>query len=214
LDGLQVSEKSCLIVVDMQYDFLPGGSLAIEGGDEIIDDINDCIDLFYNNGGLIVLTQDWHPKNHLSFASAHAGIQPFEPLSGPGIGPVAWPDHCIQGTRGAMLHEDLDQSKAHLIIRKGYNKTIDSYSVFVENDHETKTGLEGFLKEKGITTIYICGLALDYCVFYSAIDGRKAGFEINVLTDLTRAVGSPENSVEMAMSEMKKQNCLLVKFKQ
>jgi len=175
---VSITPTDALIIIDVQNDFIPGGSLAVSDGDMIIDGANRLSGKFRDNGARIVVTQDWHPAGHQSFASAHEGKNPFDPVEGLfGIGPVLWPDHCVQGTGGAAFHSDLDVNMAHLIIRKGYHPTIDSYSAFLENDQETETGLSGYLESTHTRRIFICGLALDYCVFWSAMDSAKKGFE-------------------------------------
>ena len=173
-----------LVVVDIQYDFLPGGSLAVAGGDEIIEPINALAKRFRN----VVLTQDWHPAGHISFASSHAGMQPFQVIELPYGPQVLWPDHCIIGTKGAEFSVALDIPHAQTIIRKGYRETIDSYSGFKENDHQTLTGLGGYLRERGLKRIFVCGLATDYCVAWTAEDGVAAGFEAVIIEDATRAI--------------------------
>ncbi|MHA1680486.1 MAG: bifunctional nicotinamidase/pyrazinamidase [Promethearchaeota archaeon] len=192
-----------LIVIDMQYDFLPGGALPVDQGDTIIPGINELIDLFHNKNLPVIFTQDWHPENHASFASRH-GKQPYDPVDDPAglIGPVLWPDHCIQGERGAMLHDDLHVDKGIAIIRKGYHRAIDSYSAFLENDKITKTGLKGFLEGIGVRRVFVCGLALDYCVYNTAIDARMLGFEVMFVLDLAMAVGTPEGILSESLSTM------------
>lgn len=175
-----------LLVVDVQNDFCPGGNLAVSGGDEIIPLINDLSEHFDR----VVLTQDWHPAGHLSFASSHIGKAPFDTVEMPYGEQILWPEHCIQGTSGAEFHPDLDLKRAGLIIRKGFRKRIDSYSAFFENDHKTPTGLTGYLRECGIGTIYIAGLATDFCVHWSAVDGREQGFEVFVIEDASRGIDS------------------------
>jgi nicotinamidase/pyrazinamidase len=173
-----------LVVVDIQYDFLPGGSLAVAGGDEIIEPINALAKRFRN----VILTQDWHPAGHISFASSHAGMQPFQIIELPYGPQVLWPDHCIIGTKGAEFSVALDIPHAQTIIRKGYRETIDSYSGFKENDHQTLTGLAGYLRERGLKRIFLCGLATDYCVAWTAEDGVAAGFDAVIIEDATRAI--------------------------
>ena len=173
-----------LIVVDIQYDFLPGGSLAVAGGDEIIEPINALAKRFRN----VILTQDWHPAGHISFASSHPGTQPFQTIELPYGPQVLWPDHCIIGTKGAQFSVALDIPHAQTIIRKGYRETIDSYSGFKENDHQTLTGLAGYLRERGLKRLFLCGLATDYCVAWTAEDGVAAGFDCVVIEDATRAI--------------------------
>jgi nicotinamidase/pyrazinamidase len=173
-----------LAVVDIQYDFLPGGRLAVAGGDEIIPLVNQVGARFRN----VVLTQDWHPQGHISFASNHSEAKPFELIELPYGLQVLWPDHCTWGSRGAELALALDLPHAQLVVRKGYNSTVDSYSAFEEADHRTKTGLEGYLRERGIERVFLCGLATDFCVAWSALDARKAGFETYVIEDACRAI--------------------------
>ncbi|MHA2299096.1 MAG: bifunctional nicotinamidase/pyrazinamidase [Candidatus Hodarchaeales archaeon] len=200
--SLEIKKGDALIVVDVQNDFLPGGALAVENGDEIIPGVNQLIEKFYSKDYPVILTQDWHPPDHASFASVHPGKNPLDPIEGPGIGPVLWPDHCVQESTGANFHPDLTTNRTHLTIRKGYHKNIDSYSTFLENDKKTKTGLDGYLNSLTIKRVFICGLALDYCVFYSAVDAKSLGFEVVNVVDLTRAVGSPEGIISTALETM------------
>lgn len=199
-----------LIVVDMQYDFMPGGALPVKEGDTIIAGINAMMQTFSAAQLPIVLTQDWHPRGHLSFASSHPGKQPYDPYEAPGLGPVLWPDHCVPGTHGAEFHRELKTELAEAIIRKGYHKTIDSYSGFLENDHKTETGLDGYLRSRGVKRIFVCGLAMDYCVFFTASDGADKGYEVYYLLDLTKPVGSPPNSVEIALDTMRQKGVNIV----
>ncbi|MBD3275085.1 MAG: bifunctional nicotinamidase/pyrazinamidase [Candidatus Marinimicrobia bacterium] len=203
LDSASLREGDALIVVDMQYDFLPGGALAVENGDAIIPGINSLIEKFHDAHLPIIQTQDWHTPDHSSFASAHEGKKPYDSYDAPGIGPVLWPDHCVQGEKGAEFHSDLQTTYTEAIIRKGYRSHIDSYSGFLENDHETETGLDGYLKSRGIERIFVCGLAMDYCVYFTAADGSEKGYDVFYLTDLTKPVGSPEDSVSNALKDMK-----------
>ncbi len=208
-----VPPRSALLVIDMQVDFMPGGALAVAGGDEIIDGVNTCIREFHDTGSIVVLTQDWHPAGHASFSSAHPGMRPFDPISGiPGIGPVLWPDHCVQGSPGAMIHERVDKERAHIILRKGYHGQIDSYSAFLENDKKTVTGLAGFLKDMDVAKVFVCGLAYDYCVFYSAIDAATLGFTTSVFADLSRAIGSPPGILDFVNASYAKQHCALLRY--
>jgi nicotinamidase/pyrazinamidase len=173
-----------LIVIDVQNDFCPGGALEVPEGDKIVPGINALM----NDFGAVILTQDWHPAGHSSFASAHKGKSPYDMVE-MDYGPqVLWPDHCIQGSLGAKFHTELHHDRADLIIRKGYNPKIDSYSAFFENDHETPTGLEGYLRTRGIDRLVMVGLALDFCVNFSAVDAAKLGFEVEVRQDLCRAI--------------------------
>ena len=186
-----------LIVIDMQNDFCPGGALAVAEGDQIVSGINALMTDF----DAVILTQDWHPAGHSSFASSHAGKAPYDMIEMPYGPQVLWPDHCVQGSEGAAFHRELDQTRADLTIRKGYNPAIDSYSAFFENDHETPTGLEGYLRSRGITSLTLAGLALDFCVNYSAVDAAKLGFDVTVRTDLCRAIDL-NGSLNNARQEM------------
>ena len=176
--------RSALLVIDMQNDFIPGGQLAVPGGDVIVALINRIASHFKQ----VVIAQDWHPAGHASFASSHPGYKPYDSVQLPYGAQTLWPDHCVQATHGAELHADLNLPHAQLIIRKGCNPDIDSYSAFVEADHKTTTGLAGYLKERGIDTVYLVGLALDFCVMYSALDARAAGFNTFVVVDACRAI--------------------------
>ncbi|MDC0136254.1 bifunctional nicotinamidase/pyrazinamidase [Sulfitobacter sp.] len=173
-----------LLVIDVQNDFCPGGALAVAGGDEIVAGINAIMGQF----DTVILTQDWHPVGHSSFASVHDVQAPYDMIEMPYGSQVLWPDHCIQRTQGAAFHPMLKTDRADLIIRKGYNPAIDSYSAFFENDHKTPTGLEGYLRTRGITEVTLVGLALDFCVNYSAVDAAQLGFKVEVRTDLCRAI--------------------------
>jgi len=201
----------CLIVVDMQNDFMPGGALPVVGGDTLVPGVNSIMESFLGSTLPIVLTQDWHPFRHRSFASAHVGKKSFDLHSEPGIGPVLWPDHCVQGTPGAEFHYLLDVNSAQAIIRKGFHQDVDSYSGFLENDRTTTTGLDGYLKSRQVKRIFICGLALDYCVFYTALDGFELGYEVKVLIDLTKPVGSPPESISQALRALSIKGIAFVK---
>ena len=172
-----------LLVIDVQNDFCPGGALAVPDGDAIVHGINALMADF----DAVILTQDWHPAGHSSFASSHDAA-PMSLTQMPYGPQVLWPDHCIQGSRGANFHSDLRTDRADMIIRKGFNPAIDSYSAFFENDHTTPTGLEGYLRTRGITQVTLVGLATDFCVNYSAVDAAKLGFEVAVRMDLCRAI--------------------------
>ena len=177
-------DSDVLLVIDVQNDFCPGGRLAVAGGDEIVAKVNRIAHGFQH----VVLTQDWHPAGHSSFASTHPGKQPFEMVT-MAYGPqTLWPDHCIQVSEGAAFHKGLDIPHAELIVRKGYRKTIDSYSAFFENDHTTPTGLGGYLKERGFIHVTCVGLAFDFCVRYSAEDARSLGFDTEVIEAACRAI--------------------------
>ncbi|MBD2746929.1 nicotinamidase [Microvirga sp. BT688] len=181
---MKPGDQDILIVTDVQYDFLPGGALAVPQGGEVIDPINRLAKAFRH----VVLTQDWHPKGHASFASNHPGRQPFEMIDlhyGP---QVLWPDHCVQSTPGAEISRELDIPHAQLVIRKGYNQDIDSYSGFKEADRQTQTGLAGYLKERGFRRVFCAGLALDFCVAWTALDAAAAGFDTFLIEDASRAI--------------------------
>jgi len=173
-----------LLVIDVQNDFCPGGALAVPDGDTIVPGINALMSEF----PAVILTQDWHPAGHSSFASSHPGKAPMEMTEMPYGPQVLWPDHCIQGSDGAAFHPDLKTDRADLIIRKGYNPAIDSYSAFFENDHTTPTGLEGYLRTRGITHLTLVGLATDFCVNFSAVDAARLSFAVEVRGDLSRAI--------------------------
>jgi nicotinamidase/pyrazinamidase len=173
-----------LLVIDVQNDFCPGGALAVNDGDRIVPLVNRLIDAFAH----VVLTQDWHPKGHSSFASAHAGRAPFQSIDLAYGAQTLWPDHCVQGSKGAEFHSGLTWTKAELVIRKGFRPEIDSYSAFFENDRRTPTGLAGYLRERGLGKVALAGLATDYCVAYSALDARKLGLETKVVMDACRAI--------------------------
>lgn len=186
-----------LIVIDLQNDFCPGGALAVSGGDEIVQDVNALMDEF----DAVILTQDWHPAGHSSFASSH-NAAPMTVTEMPYGPQVLWPDHCIIGSPGAAFHKDLNTDRADLIIRKGYNPAIDSYSAFFENDHTTPTGLRGYLDTRGISQLTMVGLATDFCVNYSAVDAAKLGFKVTVRKDLCRAIDF-DGSLDAALNDMR-----------
>ena len=189
---------SVLIVVDVQNCFMPGGSLAVKQGDEIVPIINKLAQSFQN----VVITQDWHHPQHVSFVSQHPGKKPFEQIKLPYGQQVLWPDHCVQGTEGASLHKDLSIPNAQLVIRKGFRQNVDSYSAFVEADRKTSTGLAAYLKARGIRTCYVAGLATDFCVAWTALDARKAGFDATVIEDASRGIDL-NGSLAKAWAEMK-----------
>ncbi len=191
-------KTSAFIVIDIQNDFCPEGALGVAGGDTIISGINQEIERFDH----VILTQDWHPADHSSFASQHQDRSPYEMITMPYGKQTLWPDHCVQGTHGAEFHKDLQWTKAELVIRKGYRKAIDSYSAFFENDHMTPTGLGGYLKERGIKNITLAGLATDFCVAYSALDAAAQGFNVTVLPDLSRAIDI-DGSLQTMMKQMR-----------
>ncbi len=173
-----------LVVIDLQNDFCPGGALAVAGGDEIVPLVNDLI----RGADHVIMTQDWHPAGHSSFASSHPGHQPYQSVTMPYGEQTLWPDHCIQGSRGAEFHTGLAWAKAELVIRKGFRPAIDSYSAFFENDRTTPTGLAGYLRERGIGSITLAGLATDFCVAYSALDAVKLGFSATVRLAACRGI--------------------------
>jgi nicotinamidase/pyrazinamidase len=174
----------CLIVVDVQNDFCPGGALEVPRGDEIVPLVNRLARRFEN----IVVTQDWHPAGHASFASSHAGRMPFETVRLRYGSQVLWPDHCVQGTPGAALHEGLDLPRAQLVIRKGWHPKVDSYSAFLEADRRTKTGLDGYLRSRGVKRVFCVGLATDFCVAWTALDARRFRLQAVVIEDACRAI--------------------------
>lgn len=185
---LRLAPTDALLVIDMQRDFLPDGSLAVAGGDAIIPGINAIAKKFDH----VILTQDWHPLGHISFASSHPGKQPFTDTVRTAYGiQHLWPDHCVQGTPGAEIDPRLHIPHAELILRKGFRTNIDSYSAFLEDNHTTPTGLAGYLRERNLHRLFLCGLAYDFCVGFSAIDGARLGFTCLVLEDLSRAVALP-----------------------
>ena len=178
------ASDTALIVVDVQNDFCPGGALAVPRGDEVVAPVNRLIEAF----DAVILTQDWHPVGHASFASSHAGKSPFETVEFPYGPQTLWPDHCVQGSAGAAFHPALVLEKAQLIVRKGFRAPIDSYSAFFENDRKTTTGLAGYLRERGIASVVLAGLATDFCVAFSAIDAARLDFFVTVATDASRAI--------------------------
>ena len=173
-----------LHVIDVQNDCCPGGALAVHDGEAVVPAINRIARHF----GHVALTQDWHPAGHSSFASSHPGSAPFETIAMPYGQQTLWPDHCVQGTAGAAFHTDLATVSAELVIRKGFRREIDSYSAFYENDRQTPTGLAGYLRERGLTRVFLVGLATDYCVYYSAVDARRLGFDVVVIDSACRAI--------------------------
>ena len=201
---LNALASDLLLVIDVQNDFCPGGALAVPDGDAVVPVINQLIPQFDN----VVVTQDWHPSGHSSFASSHNGAEPFSTTTMPYGVQTLWPDHCVQGTSGAELHQDLLTDPADMIIRKGYRTAIDSYSAFFENDQSTPTGLTGYLRERSIQRVFCCGLATDFCVRFSAEDARKQGLESVVLLDACRAIDM-DGSLDAAMQAMKSSGVLV-----
>jgi nicotinamidase/pyrazinamidase len=195
--GIGIGEQDVLLVIDMQNDFMPGGALAVAGADAIVPLVNRLAQSFAN----VVLTQDWHPPGHVSFASSHSYARPFDVISTPYGDQVLWPDHCVQGSPGAAFHKGLATDHAILILRKGYHRGIDSYSAFTEADGKTSTGLAGLLRDKGVRRVFACGLATDYCVAWSALDARANGFETLVIEDACRAIDA-DGSLLLAWAKM------------
>jgi nicotinamidase/pyrazinamidase len=181
---MQIRNDDVLLIIDVQNDFCPGGALAVADGDAVVPVVNRLAERFDH----VVLTQDWHPSGHSSFATSHPGAAPFEAIGMPYGQQTLWPDHCVQGTPGAAFHPQLKTERAELVIRKGFRPAIDSYSAFHENDQRTPTGLAGYLRERGLQRIFMAGLATDYCVHYSAVDARRLGFETVVIEDGCRAI--------------------------
>jgi nicotinamidase/pyrazinamidase len=179
-----MNTDSVLLVMDVQNDFLPGGALAVPRGDEVVPIVNRLAARFDN----VILTQDWHPPNHISFASRHPGSKPYDTIDLPYGPQILWPEHCVQGSRGAEFHAALAVEQAQAVIRKGYHAHTDSYSALLEADRRTPTGLAGMLRERGIRRVYCCGLATDFCVAWSALDAQAAGFETYVIEDACRAI--------------------------
>ena len=190
-------DRDVLLIVDVQNDFCPGGALAVPDGDAIIPAVNRLARSFAH----VILTQDWHPPGHASFASSHPGKRPFDTIEVSYGTQILWPDHCVQGTRGARFHPELNVPHAELVVRKGFRSAIDSYSAFRENDRLTRTGLAGYLRERGLQRINMCGLATDFCVAFSAIDGREAGFAVTVVTSACRGIDL-DGSLARAMRSM------------
>jgi nicotinamidase/pyrazinamidase len=211
-----------LLEIDVQNDFCPAyttvsggkrppGALAVNRGDEVIPPLNALAVKIARFGGKVIATADWHPAKHISFASSHEGKQAGNSIDLPGVkGQVLWPDHCVRGGAGAAFHEKLDLRPVHLILRKGCRENLDSYSAFFENDRKTPTGLDGFLRGLGIKTVLLGGLAVDYCVLYSALDAARLGYQTLVLKDAVRGVGYPEGSVERAFKLMEEGGVLLL----
>jgi nicotinamidase/pyrazinamidase len=189
--------RACLLIVDAQYGFMPGGGLPVAQGDAIVPVINRVAPRFAN----AVFTQDWHPADHISFAASHPGRNPFETIALPYGEQVLWPVHCVQGTHDAALHDELQVPQAQLVIRKGFHREVDSYSAFTEADRRTSTGLAAYLQARGITQLYVCGLATDYCVAWSALDARAAGFGVTVIEDACRAIDL-DGSLDQAWRDM------------
>jgi nicotinamidase/pyrazinamidase len=181
---IRPGDDDLLLIIDVQKDFCPGGALAVTDGDAVVPVINRLIERFDH----VVLTQDWHPAGHSSFATSHPGSAPFESIAMPYGEQTLWPDHCIQGSSGAAFHPQLATGRAELVVRKGFRPAIDSYSAFYENDRRTPTGLTGYLRERGLRRIFLAGLATDFCVHYSAVDARRLGFDVVLIEEGCRAI--------------------------
>lgn len=200
-----ITDSDVFLVVDVQNDFCPSGALPVDRGHEVIPSVNRHAVLFRH----VVLTQDWHPRGHHSFATSHAGHAPYQSITAPYGPQILWPDHCVQETAGAAFHPDLDIPHAELILRKGFRREIDSYSAFYENDHATPTGLAGYLRERGFTRVFIAGLAFDFCVRYSAEDARRAGFDVVVIEEGCRGI-DVDNSVAATREAFAQNDVLLI----
>jgi nicotinamidase/pyrazinamidase len=210
-----VTKKTLLLEIDVQNDFCPayakgtqgaqgaGGALAVHDGDAVVKPLNTLAAAIAGAGGFVAATQDWHPAGHVSFASSHPGKKIGDIINIENQEQGLWPDHCVQGQWGADFHAGLDLKPVHLIVRKGFRKGLDSYSAFFENDRKTATGLEGWIRGLGIDTVIIGGLATDYCVFFSAMDSKKLGFDTIIVNDAVRGVGLPPGSVERAVAQMR-----------
>jgi nicotinamidase/pyrazinamidase len=197
-----------LVIIDVQNDFMPGGSLEVPGGDQILPVINRVQDKF----DLVVATQDWHPENHSSFASTHDGRQPFETIEWKGLQQILWPDHCIINSEGADFHSDLDTARIEAIFRKGMDPDIDSYSGFYDNGHKKNTGLAGYLRERKAEDLYFCGLAADVCVSYTLMDALKEGFRSTLIEDTTRPID--EEKFKKTKKELEQKGCRFIKSNQ
>jgi nicotinamidase-related amidase len=196
---MKVPDNSVLLVVDVQVDFCPGGNLSVPDGDKVVPVINRLSRAFPR----VVATQDWHPQNHISFASNHPGAKPFDTIRGKEGEQILWPDHCVPGTPGAEFHPDLNTLNFDLIVRKGTDPALDSYSAFFENDRKTSTGLHFFLEGLNVKSVYLAGLALDVCVYYSAMDSLKLGFHTVVVEDACRGIDTPPGSLSASLEEMR-----------
>ncbi len=196
--------EDVLLVIDVQNDFCPGGALAVPDGDQVVPVINNLANRFQH----VVLTQDWHPQGHRSFASSHPGKAPLEMVELEYGQQVLWPDHCVQGTEGAEFHPALDVNRAEMVVRKGFRRSIDSYSAFFENDGQTPTGLAGYLRQRGFGRLFLAGLATDFCVAWSALDARTEGFEAVLLEDACRAI-DVENSLARAMTDLRERGVII-----
>jgi len=202
--------QDALVIVDVQNDFCPGGALAVPDGDAVVEPINRVAKRF----SIVAATQDWHPPGHVSFAGSHPGAQPYEVVRLDGQEQVLWPDHCVRGTFGADFHPRLDPACYRFVVRKGIHTGLDSYSTFLENDRKTPTGLIGMFRELGIRRVFLAGLATDYCVYFSALDGLAAGFRVAVLEDACRGVDVPPGNLERTLGEMRRQGVEILRTDQ
>lgn len=203
---MKLAKDTALIVVDVQNDFCPGGSLAVTDGNSVVPVINSIAPMFHT----VIATQDWHPVNHSSFASNNEGTVVYQVKEINGTFQVMWPDHCVQGTHGAAFHSELATDCFSAIIRKGTQPEVDSYSAFTENDRKTVTGLRGYLQDRGVRKVYVAGLATDYCAAYTAMDAKAAGFEVYLVADACRGVDVPQGSVDTAISEMREMDIHII----
>ncbi len=201
-----MSNKKALIIIDIQNDFCPGGALAVPGGDEIVPAVNELSSL--HKFDKVIATQDWHPPGHISFASGK-DKEPFSEVKIDGVTQTLWPDHCVQESEGADFHPDLDLKPVDLILRKGSDPNIDSYSAFLENDKKTETGLHHYLKGMDIEEIFVCGLALDVCVYFSSLDGIKYNFKVNLIRDVSRGIDQPQGSVDEVLGNMEEKGVVI-----
>lgn len=201
-----MSDNTALIIVDVQNDFCTGGALEVPAGESVVQPINGIMSLY----DCIIATQDWHPRGHFSFASSHEDKQVYETVPFQGGLQTLWPDHCIAGTDGAMLHPELDTAPIDLILRKGTDPSIDSYSAFYENDHTTNTGLAGYLAARGIESVVICGLATDFCVYFTALDALQCGLDVSLFIDGVRGIDIPKGSLDMKLSELRQKGVIFI----
>jgi nicotinamidase/pyrazinamidase len=200
-------DRAALLVIDVQNDFCPGGTLPVPEGNLVVPVINRVMAAFVS----VVATRDWHPPGHVSFASSHPGFKEYDTVKVNGLDQMLWPEHCVQGSAGAALHPELNQKSLRLILHKGMGKEMDSYSAFYENDRKTSTGLAAYLREVGVQDVWLCGLAADICVFYSAMDAMQLGFGVFIIEDGTRGVDQPVGNVLRTMNEMEKAGAAIIR---
>jgi len=199
--------RPALLVIDVQNDFCPGGSLPVPEGDAVVPVINRLLPRF----PVVVATQDWHPRDHVSFASNHPGTEPFSTIELQGVAQTLWPDHCIPGTHGAELHAGLDTAPLDLVLRKGMSPQLDSYSAFFENDRRTPTGLAGYLRERGVSEVYLSGLAADVCVYFSALDAARLGLSATFIEDATRGIDAPPGTLAERLEELRRSGVRMIR---